>query len=386
MPAPARRVWRAAALEVADLRCWRRARIELPEGLVVVSGPNGAGKTSLVEALVLATMGVSPRTAQLAELVRDGAPAVHVAADVTGPGTSGIPSTRELGYAAGIGRRLVADGEPVRQLLRWRLPGSVLVFAPEELRAVKGPPAARRRALDRLLEAVDPAVALDLLEHQRLLAQRNALLRRIRAGESPVSALGPWDAQLAPVAARITLARRREVAALSAPFARWLRDLGGEEGGMLALESSQSVEGDPDEAALAEALAARMAGMRPREVAAGMTLGGPHRDDVWIGTEGHDLRRLGSQGEQRTAALAMLLAHRERLRDGGTTPIMLLDDVLSELDPDRRAALLAAVDDGSGQVLITSAEPEGQSVMGARSATVIRVREGRVAATASLPA
>lgn len=343
---------------------------------MVVCGPNGAGKTSLVEAVVLATLGVSPRTAQLSELVRHGCPALRVGAELEGPG----PRTRrEIGYAAGIGRRLVADGVAVRQLAAWRLPGSVLVFVPEELRAVKGPPAARRRALDRLLEAVVPGFADDAGAYQEALAQRNALLRRARAGEADARAAFPWEARLAAHGARIALARRRELEWLAAPYARWLAALGGGPGGRLALEGSPSgVEGD-DEESLEAALRAHLERMRPREVAAGMTISGPHRDDVWIGSGDHDLRRLGSQGEQRTAALALLLAHRERLLEAGTQPVLLLDDVLSELDPDRRAALLGAVE-GSGQVILTAADPEAHATAGARDATVVRVREGALAA------
>ncbi|MCC6829937.1 MAG: DNA replication and repair protein RecF [Thermoleophilia bacterium] len=372
---PTGAAWRVARLEVTDLRCWRRAELDVPAGLVVICGPNGAGKTSLVEAVVLAALGVSPRTAQLSELVRHDCPALRVAAELEGV----VATRREIGYAAGIGRRLVADGAAVRQLAAWRLPGAVLVFVPEELRSVKGPPAARRRALDRLLEAVSPGFAHDAAAYQEALAQRNALLRRARAGETDARAAFPWEARLAEHGARIALTRRRELAGLAAPFARWLEVLGGGPGGRLALEGSPSgVPGD-DEASLEEALRAHLERMRPREVAAGMTISGPHRDDVWIGAGDHDLRRLGSQGEQRTAALALLLAHRERLVEAGTQPVLLLDDVLSELDPARRAALLGSVE-GSGQVILTAADPGAHATAGARDATVVHVREGTIAA------
>lgn len=345
---------------------------------MVVCGPNGAGKTSLVEAIVLATLGVSPRTAQLSELVRHDCPALRVAAELEGPPPAAPRTRREIGYAAGIGRRLVADGAAVRQLAAWRIPGSVLVFVPEELRAVKGPPAARRRSLDRLLEAVVPGFAEDSAAYQEALAQRNALLRRARAGETDVRAAFPWEARMATHGARIAAARRRELTALGEPFARWLEALGGGPGGRLALEGSPSgLQGDHEEA-LEASLRAHLERMRPRELAAGMTISGPHRDDVWIGCGDHDLRRLGSQGEQRTAALALLLAHRERLIASGTWPVLLLDDVLSELDPDRRASLLGAVE-GTGQVILTAADPEAHATAGAREATVVRVSGGTIA-------
>ncbi len=114
---------------------------------------------------------------------------------------------------------------------------------------------------------------------------------------------------------------------------------------------------------------------RPRDLAAGLTTSGPHRDDLWIGSGARDLRRIGSQGEQRTAALAMLLAHRDHMRAAGAGPILLLDDVLSELDPDRRAALLAALD-GEEQVVLTSADPAASLAGTSREVTIFQVRDG----------
>ena len=132
----------ARRLEIADVRPWQRLEIDLPPGCVVFVGPNGAGKTSILEALALACLGVSPRTTREAEVVRRGAPALHVALELD---TGGVVTRREIGFSPGVPRRMRRDGEPVRALAEWRAPGAVLVFFPEELRAVKGPPAARRR-------------------------------------------------------------------------------------------------------------------------------------------------------------------------------------------------------------------------------------------------
>ena len=170
--------WMVRHLALSDVRCWRRAAVTLPEGLIVVHGPNGAGKTSLIEAVVLGALGVSPRTTREVEVVRRGATALHVAIDLEGPRCE----HREIGFQPGLGRRLSIDGALERSLGAWRRPGAVLVFIPEELRAVKGPPAARRRHLDRLLEAADPSFAPAQSAYQHALVQRNALLRRVRAG------------------------------------------------------------------------------------------------------------------------------------------------------------------------------------------------------------
>lgn len=371
--------WRIGPLTVGDLRCWHRARVELPPGLVVLAGPNGAGKTSLVEAVVLAAVGASPRSAKLSELIRQGAPALHVSAGLTAPDSrGGITTRRDIGYAARTGRRLAEDGEPVRTLASWRRPGAVLVFVPEELRAVKGPPAARRRALDRLLEAVVPGFAPAAGEYADAVAQRNALLRRARSsGADPgmvAAAAGPWEAAAARAGALVQCARRAMVERLREPFARRLASLGGGEGGRLALESSPSRLADVPDDLIEAALRDNLHQNRGRDLAAGMTLGGPHRDDLWIGRDDHDIRRFGSQGEQRTAALALLLAHRDVLDVAAARPILLLDDVLSELDPARRRALVEAVADG-GQAVITTADPDVPRSAGAGDATLIRVPE-----------
>ncbi len=365
--------WVARRLEVADVRCWDRAALDLPAGLVLIVGPNGAGKTSLVEAVVLGCVGVSPRTAREAEIVRRGADALHVTLDLDGP--AGF-HRREIGFAAGRGRRLRLDGDPVRTLAEWRA-RAVLVFLPDELRAVKGPPAARRRALDRVLEAGAPGFAEDLSGYQHALAQRNALLRRVRAGLASEASLPAWEAPMAELGARVARARRRGVEALAAPFATWLRDLGGGPGGTLRLETSPPGLPEVADDALEAALAAMMEERRPREIQAAQTLTGPHRDDVWIGAGAADLRKEGSQGEQRTAALALLLAARDHLRARAARPILLLDDVLSELDPVRRRLLLEAVRDG-GQTLVTSADPAAADTLAAPPDAIVRVEEGRL--------
>jgi DNA replication and repair protein RecF len=367
--------WRVRSLEVNDLRCWERLEVELPGGLIVISGPNGAGKTSIVEAIVLATLGVSPRTAQLADLVRAGAPAVRVTGEFDDPGSPSIIVRREIGYAVGVGRRLSLDGVGVRQLMTWRRPSAVLVFVPEELRAVKGPPAARRRSLDRLLEAIAPSFAEDLAGYQDALSQRNALLRRARTGGADVRTAFPWEARMATLGARVLTARRAAIAALAPRYAYWLERLGGGSHGGLAWEPSPAILIETPDQALEDRLRAHFEQRRPRDLAAGLTTSGPHRDDMWIGSGARDLRRLGSQGEQRTAALALLLAYRDQMRMTGPGPILLLDDVLSELDPDRRAAVLGALE-GDEQVILTSADPETPIQGTSREATIFYVRDG----------
>jgi len=372
--------WTASRIEIADVRSWSRVAVDLPPGGIVLTGPNGAGKTSLVEALVFACLGVSCRTSREAEMVRSGASAMHVALDLSGPdGTR----HRDIGYAPRTGRRLALDSEPVRALSAWRAAGSVLVFLPEELRAVKGPPAARRRHLDRLLEAATPGYADDLVAYAGALTQRNAALRHVRAGRTGIDAVVPWEAVISEAGARLVVARRDAMRALEAPFARWMSRLGAGDGGLVSLEPSPASLADVADAEVSAALAERMQQSRDREVAAAQTLAGPHRDDVFVGQERDgacvDLRRVGSQGEQRTAVLALLMAHREHLGERSGLPILILDDVLSELDPTRRGLLLdAAV--GAGQCILTTADPVAAQAAADRGARVMSVREGLLAA------
>lgn len=363
----------ARRLEVSDLRAWHRGAVDLPAGLVLITGPNGAGKTSLIEAIVFACLGVSPRTAREAEMVRHGAEALHVRLRLDGPAGT---VDREIGFSPGRGRRLRLDGVPVRSLAEWRA-RVLLVFLPEELRAVKGPPAARRRALDRVLEAAEPGYAGALADYQRAMAQRNALLRRIRAGEADESAIGVWEGTMARRGAVVARVRSAGAEALAPAFARWLEELGGGPGGELRLEASPEDRPQGDDDRVAGALAAMWRERRPREIQAAQTLSGPHRDDLWIGAAGTDLRRVGSQGEQRTAALALLLASRDHLRVRGPRPILLLDDVLSELDPERRRRLLDAVRDG-GQTIVTSADPSVTAGLSAPPDAIVRVEAGAV--------
>jgi DNA replication and repair protein RecF len=341
----------------------------------VVSGPNGAGKTSLVEAVTFATLGVSPRTSRDAEAVRRGAEAFHVALRVDGPAGT---RWRQIGVQAGVGRRLRLDDAPVRSLGAWRAPGSVLIFLPEELRSVKGPPAARRRALDRLIEGADPGFGDAHAAFTAALTQRNALLRRIRSGEAGVDALAPWDHAVAMHGAQVAAARAGTLAALTAPFAGWLDGLGGGRGGRLVWEPSPSILAGTDPGDFADVLARRLDETRGRDIAAAQTLSGPQRDDVWIGAADNDLRRTGSQGEQRTAVLAFLLACRDHLSRHAARPILLLDDVLSELDPRRRRLLLDSLS-GPGQAWVTSADPDAAALAEATGARHhVHVEDGRV--------
>jgi DNA replication and repair protein RecF len=247
----------------------------------------------------------------------------------------------------------------------------VSVFLPDRLELIKGPPALRRAHLDQFVAALWPARAATRRAYAQALAQRNALLARIRSGHGSRSSLEAWDAQLAHHGLALMCDRAGAVEAVAEPFGRISADLG--------------LDGDPElayrprsRASEPAQLAAELAERVDADLDRGFTGHGPHRDDLATLRDGHDLRVYGSQGQQRLALLALLLAEREAIGAvRQTAPLMLLDDVMSELDGDRRRALVSLLR-GGGQSLITTTDVD--HVPGAREADVARlaVSAGRI--------
>jgi DNA replication and repair protein RecF len=336
---------RVDRLRVAEFRPYVHAEVGFAAGVTAIVGPNGAGKTSLLEAVHMAVTGYSPRTSTDARCVRDGAS--YFRTEVAGF-TRGGDHTAAVGFTPGEAKRITLDGKGLRSrdaLEEW---WACLVFLPDRLAVVKRAPSVRRAYLDRAVSRLEPGHLADVTSYTRALAQRNALLRRIRAGVAAPALLEPWDEQLAVHGAAVVAARLRAVGALAPVFADRLELLGGQAGA--ALRYVPRVEGDP--AALRAALADR----RARDVERAATGTGPHLDEVALEEGRRELRSFGSQGEQRTAVLALLLAEAALLTERrGEPPILLLDDVVSELDTDRRRRLVAAVR-LHGQAIITTTE------------------------------
>jgi DNA replication and repair protein RecF len=307
---------------------------------VLAVGPNGVGKTNLLESLHVATQGFSPRTRADAQLIRFGERAARVAVR----GTRGeVPVEIELTLEAGAGKRATLNGAPLRSAEQLRADVATLVFTPDRLGVVKGAPAARRAYFDRALGRLSPAKASLSAEYGAAVAQRNASLRRIAAGYSTRDALVPWTEQVAATGAALVAARKEALALLGPPFAVRAGELG-------LPDAELRYEGSPPTvAALEERL--------DRDLDRGVTGLGPHLDDVVVAAATRDLRSFGSQGEQRLAVLALLLAEAELITDRrGVPPLLLLDDVLSELDPSRRRILAARVA-LAGQALVTATDP-----------------------------
>ena len=300
---------------------------------MLVVGRNGVGKTNLLESLHVATQGFSPRTRHDGQLIRFGETAARVS--VAGQrGSSPVEATITLRQGQAKEARLNGAKLPSAESLRREL--STLVFTPDRLAVVKGGPAARRAYFDRVLGRVFPARAGAPQEYLAALAQRNAALRRVQARLSDRTALEPWTERVAVLGAYLVDLRRSTIETLAPPFAERAAELGVPDAAL----------GYDAVAPTTETLEARLA----QDIDRGTTGLGPHLDDVLVTSGDRDLRQFGSQGEQRLAVLSLLLAEAELLPE---PPLLLLDDVLSELDLGRRQVLAERIST-LGQAMITA--------------------------------
>jgi DNA replication and repair protein RecF len=339
---------RVTAIEARPLRSLERLRVELEPGIVSVVGPNGAGKTNLVEALYFALTGRSFRTADRRDLIPFGGSLAR--AEATVRDEDGIERRLLASVSRTEGRRHLLDGGQADPATIARARPPVAVFAPDRLSLVKGAPAERRAHLDGFLAARWPSRGELRKRFGQALAQRNALLSRLAAGYGNPEGLGVWDAGLATATAALIEARGEAVAELAGPFAAAADELGLEGGA--ALTYAPRAEGS------AEEIRVGLEQRREADVKLGRSSWGPHLDELKLEAGGRSLRRYGSQGQQRAALLALLFAEREALLNARrVTPLLLLDDVMSELDPGRRERLVARLRDG-GQTVITAADRE----------------------------
>jgi DNA replication and repair protein RecF len=353
-------------LRMRDFRSYAAAEVGLGERLTVVHGPNGAGKTNLLEALYFGCTGRSCRTTNERELLRfdaDDGPAPRVVrVEVYGRDRDGEHEL-SVGFQPGEAKRFKVDGAPAERLLDAPHRPLVSVFLPDRLELVKGPPALRRSHLDQVVGALWPARTATRRQYAQVLAQRNALLARVRAGGSR-SALAAWDLELARHGIVLRDDRAAALALLRPRFA--------EAAGELGLTGTAELRYRPrTKAASAEAFAAELAERLDSDLERGFTTHGPHRDDVALLRDGRELRAYGSQGEQRMGLLALLLAERAALEDErGAPPLLLLDDVMSELDFGRRERLVERL--RAGQALVTTTDVA--HVPGAEEDDVVRLR------------
>lgn len=362
---------RLSHLWINDFRNHQSVDLELPDGLTVVVGANGEGKTNLLEAIwYLTTLG-SFRGAPQEALVRHGAERAFVRA-------LGEREGRELLLEAEVpaaGRaRVTLNRQPVRRLADLHDALRATVFTPDDLAMVKGGPAERRRYLDDLLAALHPRHDGQRRDLERILRQRTALLRDAGGRLTPeiATTLEVWDAKLAGVGEAVADARIELVGSLLPLLAAAYRDLAGD---------GSTIDASYQSAWRAEGLGAALAAARRQELRRAACLVGPHRDELELSINGMPARTHASQGEQRCLALALRLGAHLLLRDRlGDTPLLLLDDVFSELDPERARALVAHLPAGQAVLSTTGATPVGRE-----PALTLKLDGGRLAPAARPP-
>lgn len=362
-----------AHLSLTDFRSYASAEVPLEPGVTALVGPNGQGKTNLVEAAVyLASLG-SHRVALDAPLVRQGASRAVVRGAVVRDGRSTlieVEITPGRANRARLNRSPVPRPREVLGVLR------TVLFAPEDVAMVKGDPGERRRFLDELLVARAPRLAGVRSDYDRVLKQRNALLKSAgaarRSGGADLRTLDVWDTHLAAAGAELVAARLDLVAALTPLVGTAYSIVSGASGAGIVSGASgastasagasisyrsslgEDIDLPRDRDGLAAALLAEVERLRPSELERGVTLVGPHRDDLGLALAGMPAKGYASHGESWSYALALRLASYELLRSDGGEPVLILDDVFAELDTTRRERLASLVA-GAEQVLVTAA-------------------------------
>jgi DNA replication and repair protein RecF len=368
-------------LELVDFRSYERVAVDLSAGTSVLIGPNGVGKTNLLEALGYVATLDSHRVATDAPLVRAGAAAAVIRCLVVHDGRE---LQVELEIVPGKANRARLNRSPARRARDVLGALRMVLFAPEDLELVRGDPAERRRYLDDLLVARQPRYAGVRADYDRVVKQRNALLRSSylarktggnRGGD--LSTLDVWDTHLARHGAEL-LAGRLELVTALGPFVGKAYDAVAAGRGAAGIAYRSSVEIPPsggDRAELEQSLLAALAAGRSSEVDRGVTLTGPHRDDLTLTLGELPAKGYASHGESWSYALALRLAAYDLLRADGIEPVLALDDVFAELDAGRRERLAELVG-GASQLLVTCAVPDDvpAALRGAR----FEVSEGTV--------
>ena len=370
-------------LELTDVRSYAHADIGLEPGVSVLVGANAQGKTNLLEAVQRAATGSSHRVAGDQALVRAGAELGVIRCEATTD--EGRRRTIEIEIGGGRRRHRV-DGQDVRRVTDTLGVLRVVLFAPEDVGIVRGDPGERRRFLDDVLGQRRPAFAAVRGEYGRVLRQRNQLLKQARglsgsARQSATATLQAWSEQLIEHGAQVTAARIAAVRALAGPVDRFYRELADRpEPVELTYRTTVGAPvvgshggGIPETGPLAQQLRDALDQRADHELARGMTLVGPHRDDLELSIGALPARTHASHGEVWSLALALKLASEEILGEVGDRPVVLLDDVFAELDVTRRQRLARACA-GFDQVLVTAAVEQDVPLAGIR--LEVRIEDG----------
>ncbi|MBO0980304.1 DNA replication/repair protein RecF [Microbacterium sp. SD291] len=374
-------------LSLVDFRNYATAELALHRGPNVLVGRNGQGKTNLAEALVfLATLG-SHRVSSDAPMVRDGQEYAIIRVRLS-HGERRVLAEVQLNRQGSNKARINGSPSKTNELPRY---AHVVLFAPEDLQIVRGDPSARRRFADQLLIQRAPRLSAVLADYDRVLKQRTALLKSARArgirGEG-LSTLEVWDDKLVALGSEIIAARQQLVGDLQQPVADAYAAIAGADHQpqlewALSVRGGDPEEGEPatesvpDRANIAEMFRASLLAKRAQELDRGLTLTGPHRDDLILRVRGLPVKGYASHGESWSIALALRLASAELLRSESPAgdPVLILDDVFAELDADRRQRL-ASLTAGYEQVVVTAAVEE--DIPEVLHAHVVRISAGTI--------
>lgn len=357
---------RMTGLRLRDFRGYKQVLLSPPEGVTVLVGENGAGKTNLLEAVHLCCLGRSHRTANDREMIRRDQETAAV--QLTVERRDGKHEVGVRLFENARRRKVVfVNGKTAGRLGELMGHATCVIFSPEDLALVKDGPQARRRFLDMLLSQQQRAYFYALQNYMNALKQRNTLLK-----QGDLRALPAWDEQLAAAAEPVVRLRRETVGQLQARANIHYRYISGREDEAFAMRYIGALA---DSQQIFEDMLRGLNENREEDVRRQVTCFGPHRDEIELTLSGESLKAFGSQGQMRTAALSMKLAAFDFLEAAqGEPPLLLLDDVLSELDPDRRRRLIARI--GRAQALLTCTDQA--DFIGAKPACVLKVENGEI--------
>ncbi|MGH2705166.1 MAG: DNA replication/repair protein RecF [Actinomycetota bacterium] len=360
-------------LSLLGFRNYDQQEIEFAPGLNVIVGRNGQGKTNLLEAVHVLGAHGSHRTSLMDSLIRFGAERAVLRAAAEAMGRALVVESE---LRRGVGVRLLVNKVPLDRGKGGSGALSVVMFSPEDLDIVKGGPEGRRRFLDQAAARLRPLAGVERQSFERVLRQRNGALKAAQTNRRAAGMLGVWDEQLARTGAVVVRNRLRVLGQLVPAVTRRSREIGqSAEDPVLRYESEWAAESD-DAAVLEKRLSQALEETAARDIERGATSRGPHRDDLAIALGRRDARAFASQGEQRTLALSLRLAEHDLVTESrGEAPILLLDDVFSELDEDRREHLTNLVRT-AGQTIATTTSTAGLDLPGGRE---LLVEAGRIA-------
>lgn len=371
---------RIISLLLRNFRNYRSADLDLNKGLNIFVGDNAQGKTNLLEAIYVLSLSKSYRTSREAELIRHGADAAIIRAQVEK--LAAVDLTVQVSHTEKK-RLLVNQKSTTANSFMGRL--NTVLFIPDSLQLVKGSPGDRRRFLDVQICQIDPVYRNNLLKYQRVVRQRNSLLKRAWDNRSVLAQLPAWDNQLADLGTKIILRRQDIVQALQY-HSRGAHERISDEREELDLiyqpcfETEESIAPGRQYTCseVEEALRRELKEIRTEEIRRGYTLVGPQRDDLVFRINDQDLKKYGSQGQQRTAVLAYILAELELMyAETGEYPVVLLDDVMSELDRTRQMLLLSILNQ-KAQTIVTTTDLDSFTAETKQRASVFSIEQGRV--------